>query len=363
MKINKNKSLLALLILGTSPLFFAQETDRKPLKISGYAEAYYQFDFQNPTNNTRPSFIYSHNRNNEVNLNLGLIKANYETEQFRANLALAAGTYMNANYAAEQGVLKNIYEANVGIKISKSKNLWIDAGVLPSHIGFESAISKDCFTLTRSMLAENSPYYEAGAKVSYTTDNGKWLVSGLILNGWQRIQRVDGNSTIAFGHQVMYKPNDKITLNSSSFIGNDKPDAQKQMRYFHNLYGIFQVNNKWALVAGFDIGAEQKEKGSEQYNVWYSPVVVAKYNPTEKLSFAARGEYYQDKKGVIIATGTPNGFQTFGYSFNADYQILPNLVWRTEIKNLSSKDNIFINRDLELQKNNVSMLTSIAVSF
>lgn len=363
MKTNKNKSLLALLILGTSPMFFAQETDRKPLKISGYAEAYYQYDFQNPTNNTRPSFIYSHNRNNEVNLNLGLIKANYETEQFRANLALAAGTYMNANYAAEQGVLKNIYEANVGIKISKSKNLWIDAGILPSHIGFESAISKDCFTLTRSMLAENSPYYEAGAKVSYTTDNGKWLVSGLILNGWQRIQRVDGNSTIAFGHQVTYKPNDKITLNSSSFIGNDKPDAQKQMRYFHNLYGIFQVNNKWALVAGFDIGAEQKEKGSEQYNVWYSPVVVAKYNPTEKLSFAARGEYYQDKKGVIIATGTPNGFQTFGYSFNADYQILPNLVWRTEIKNLSSKDNIFINRDLELQKNNVSMLTSIAVSF
>lgn len=235
MKINKNKSLLALLILGTSPLFFAQETDRKPLKISGYAEAYYQFDFQNPINNTRPSFIYSHNRNNEVNLNLGLIKANYETEQFRANLALAAGTYMNANYAAEQGVLKNIYEANVGIKISKSKNLWIDAGILPSHIGFESAISKDCFTLTRSMLAENSPYYESGVKVSYTTDNGKCLVSGLILNGWQRIQRVDGNSTIAFGHQLTYKPNDKITLNSSSFIGNDKPDAQKQMRYFHNL--------------------------------------------------------------------------------------------------------------------------------
>ena len=29
-------------------------------------------------------------------------------------IALAAGTYMNANYAAEPGVLKNIYEANAG---------------------------------------------------------------------------------------------------------------------------------------------------------------------------------------------------------------------------------------------------------
>jgi hypothetical protein len=43
-------------------------------------------------NNSRPAFIYSHNRNNEVNLNLGFVKANYETEKIRANVALGAGT-------------------------------------------------------------------------------------------------------------------------------------------------------------------------------------------------------------------------------------------------------------------------------
>ncbi len=349
-------------MLGLSTMLFAQE-ENKPFKVTGYAELYYQFDANNPENNSRPSFVYSHNRNNEVNLNLGFIKANYENEKVRVNLALATGTYMNANYAAEPGVLKNIYEANIGVKISKSKNLWIDAGILPSHIGFESAVSKDCPTLTRSMPADNSPYFESGAKVSYTSDNGKWFISGLVLNGWQRIQRADGNSTAAFGHQLTYKPSDKITLNSSSFIGNDKPDSLKQMRYFHNLYGIFQLTDKFALTTGFDIGAEQKAKGSEQYNVWYSPVIIAKYIPTEKLSFAARGEYYSDKNGAVIATGTENGFQTFGYSLNTDYWILPNLVWRTEIKNLNSKDNVFLNRDNIFRKNNFSAVTSLAVSF
>ncbi len=358
----KNTILMALSMLGLSDAIMAQE-DNKPLKITGYAELYYQYDNNNPQNNTRPSFIYSHNRNNEVNLNLGFVKANYETDKLRANLALATGTYMNANYAAEPGVLKNIYEANVGIKISKSKNLWIDAGILPSHIGFESAVSKDCFTLTRSLLADNSPYYESGAKISYTSDSGKWFISGLVLNGWQRIQRVDGNSTVAFGHHLTYKPTEKITLNSSSFIGNDKPDSIRQMRYFHNLYGIFQLTEKVALTTGFDIGAEQKTKGSKQYNIWYSPVVIARYSPTQKLSFAARGEYYQDKNGVIITTGTKNGFQTFGYSLNADYWIFPNLVWRTEVKSLNSKDHIFFNRDNEFRKNNFSAVTSLAVSF
>ncbi len=357
----KRLLLLAFLMLGTTTLFFAQEN--KPLKISGYAEIYYQYDSDNPENNSRPAFIYSHNRNNEVTLNLGLIKANYETEKFRANLALAAGTYMNANYAAEPGVLKNIYEANVGVKISKTKNIWIDAGIMPSHIGFESAVSKDCWTLTRSLMAENSPYYESGAKISYTSDSGKWFISGLVLNGWQRIQRVSGNSTLAFGHQLTYKPNEKITLNSISFIGNDKPDSIRQMRYFHNLYGSFQLTAKFGVIAGFDIGAEQKAKGSDRYNIWYAPVIIAKYSPAKKLSFAARGEYYSDKNGVMIATGTENGFQTFGYSVNADYWILPNLVWRTEIKNLSSKDEVFLNRDNHFQKNNFSAVTSLAVSF
>lgn len=335
----------------------------KPLTISGYAEVYYTADFNNPKNNNRPGFVYSHNRNNEININLAFIKAAYNTENIRANLALAAGTYMNANYAAEQGVMKNVYEANVGLKISKKHNLWIDAGIFPSHLGFESAVGKDNWTLTRSLFADNSPYFETGAKISYTSESGKWFISGLVLNGWQRIQRVDGNSTPAFGHQLIFKPNEKLTINSSSFIGNDKPDSIRQMRYFHNLYAVYQINKKLGITAGFDIGAEQKSKGSEQYNIWYTPVLVAKYNVTDKLSFTARGEYYQDKKGVIISTGTENGFKTFGYSFNADYQILPNLVWRTEIRNLNSKDAIFMNRTDEFNKNSLTATTALAISF
>lgn len=333
-----------------------------PLKVSGYIETYYAYDSGQPENNTRPGFIYSHNRHNEVALNLGFIKAAYEKDNVRANLALMAGTYSNANLAAEEGVLKNIYEANAGVKLSKTKNLWVDAGIFASHIGFESAIGKDCWNLTRSMLADNSPYYESGAKLSYTSDSGKWFVSGLVLNGWQRIQRVEGNKTLAFGHQLTYKPNAKVTLNSSSFIGNDKPNDSKQMRYFHNLYGQFQLNEKWGVTAGFDIGAEQKSKGSDSYNCWYSPVLIAKYKATDKINIAARGEYYSDEKGVIIATGTPNGFQTFGYSLNLDYTVYDNVVWRIEGRNLSSKDAIFM-KDGAPAKQNFVAVTSLAISF
>lgn len=332
------------------------------LKFSGYVETYYSYDINQPENNIRPGFFYSHNRHNEVALNLGFIKAAYDNGQVRGNLAIMAGSYANANLSAEEGVMKNVYEANVGVRLSKTANLWVDAGIFSSHIGFESAIGKDCWTLTRSILADNSPYYESGAKISYTSPSGKWFVSGLVLNGWQRIQRVEGNRTLAFGHQLTYKPSDKVTLNSSSFVGNDKPAADKRMRYFHNLYGTFQLSEKFGLIAGFDIGAEQKAKGSDSYSSWYTPVVIAKYALSDKFSLSARGEYYADEDGVIVATGTENGFKTFGYSVNFDYNIYSNVMWRVEARALNSKDDIFV-KNGDATASNAFVTTALAISF
>lgn len=332
------------------------------LTISGYLEMYYIYDFGNPSNHTRPSFVYSHNRHQEINLNLGYIKATYQNSKVRANLALAAGTYMNANYGAEPNVLKNIYEANIGVKISKKHDLWLDAGIMSSHLGFESAVGKDNWTLTRSLFADNSPYFETGAKVNYTTSNSKWMISGLILNGWQRIQRTDGNNTPAFGHQLVYKPSAKVMLSSGSFIGNDKPDSTRQMRYFHNLYGIFQLSERIGLTTGFDVGVEQTSKGSSSYNSWFTPVVIFKVNASEKWSLSFRGEYFSDPKGVIIATGTTNNFQTIGYSMNLDYAIHNNVMWRLEGRGFSSKDKIF-NMNNSPSQHNFFVATSLAVSF
>lgn len=355
------KTAIIIISISTS-IFSVQAQDKPEIKVSGYLETYYGYDFNKPVDNNRPGFVYSHNRHNEVNLNLGFIKGGYDNGTVRTNLAVMAGTYANSNLAAEPGVLKNIFEANAGLRLSKKSNLWIDAGIFASHIGFESAVSKDCWGLTRSILADNSPYYESGAKLTYISDNSKWLLSGLFLNGWQHIQRPDGNNTPAFGTQITFTPNSKITLNYSTFIGNEKPAIAKQMRYFHNIYGMFHITNKFHVTTGFDYGMEQKSKGSSDYNKWYSPVLIAKVNFNDKWGATGRWEYYSDGNGVIIATGTPNGFKTSGYSLNLDYAPVSNAVIRLEGKVYDSKDKIFV-RDLNPVNHSATLTTSIAVSF
>lgn len=364
------KIILTLTVTGFIKIHAQDSVNRtvpvvNPLTLSAYIETYYSYDFGEPANHERPPFFYSYNRHNEVNVNMGYIKANYNTDKIRGNFALMAGTYAQYNLAGEQGLLKNIFEANAGFKISKKSNLWIDMGIMPSHIGFESAIGKDCWNLTRSILADNSPYYEAGVKLGYTSKNEKLYLAAMYLNGWQRIQRVPYNQTPAFGTQLTFKPNSKVTLNWSTFVGNEQPDTLKKWRYFNNFYGQFHLTEKIGFTAGFDIGFQQSRDTLNMLDgmsTWYTPIVIVRYSHTSKLRLAARAEYYSDEDGAIIATGTTNGFKTFGYSLNMDYAMRDNIVWRIEGRALNSKDKIFI---LDGQPSNMNyfVTTAIAISF
>lgn len=350
-------------MLAPGMIVSAQEKELPALTFSGYAEVYYQYDANRPANHTRPAFVYSHNRTDEVNLNLAYIRASYNRTSVRANVALAAGTYMNANYSAEPGVLKNIFEANIGFKLLKKQDLWFDAGIMPSHIGFENAIGKENWTLTRSMMADNSPYFETGAKLTYTSSNEQWLLSALILNGWQRIQRPDGNRTPAVGHQLTFKPDARWILNSSSFIGSDRPDSTRRLRYFHNFYTQFLASDKWNMTAGFDVGAEQQQKGSKQYNIWYTPVLLVRYKPLTELALTVRGEYYDDHRNVVTSIQSTEGLQSLGYSLNADYYISDNMLCRMEYRSINNRQPAFLNKHEHLSKSSNSVTAVMAISF
>ncbi|MEY4927571.1 MAG: hypothetical protein RI894_2007 [Bacteroidota bacterium] len=322
--------------------------------FSGYGEVYFGYDFDSPANHERPFFLYSHKRHNEVNVNLAYAKVNYQSAKVRGNLALMSGSYAQYNLANEPNLLQHFYEANIGVKLSKSHNIWLDAGIMPSHIGFESAVSADCWTASRSMAADNSPYYETGIKVTATTKKENFFVSILYLNGWQRIKKPDNINSPSFGVQLNYKPMNNLTLNYSNFIGTDKPDISKSVRTYHNLYAIYEPSANWGFIAGVDIGTEKDSVNPT--STWYSPVFMAKYSFKNTSKVAFRTEYYDDKKEVLLYTSV--GFQTWGLSLNYDYAISKNGLFRLEAKEYFANYSIFKNHS---SYNNFAILSSICL--
>lgn len=324
--------------------------------LSGYADIYYQYDFNKATDKLRPPFLYNFKKHDELTINLIFLKGNFESKKLRANLGLMAGNYAKYNLAAEPEFFRYIYEANIGYKFSDKFSA--DVGIFPSHIGCESANAKDNWNLSRSILAENSPYYETGIKFNYTP-NAQWAFSLFGLQGWQNIK--DYNASKAIGTQVVFKPNDQWIFNSSTFIGNERPDTAKQLRLFHNFYVIYNISDKSKATIVLDLGAERKidEMG---YNKWMGTALLLQYSFTKKFAASARGEFYRDKTGVTVSNYFPDQFEVAGLAFNLDYAPTKNFIVRAEMRSLHSKHKIFARNNIPVQSN-FAMLGSVAFFF
>ena len=113
-------SILSLTARGqTDSIIWGQKPE---ISYSGYLDIFYAYDFNEPKSNYRQNFFYNHNRHNEFNLNLGLLKVCVRHLKYRANITLQSGTYVIDNYAAEPAILQHIYEGNLGLSLNKKNN-------------------------------------------------------------------------------------------------------------------------------------------------------------------------------------------------------------------------------------------------
>lgn len=352
--MKKYLTLFCLFFLG---ILFAQNKSELKLTFSGFLETYYSYDFNQPQSEEKLPFMYNYNRHNEFNVNIGLLRAKVEYENVYASIALHSGAYVDDNYANEK--IKYLNEAFVGLYLEKAKKNSIEVGILPSYIGFESATTATNLTLSRSILAENSPYFMTGIKYNYKPSD-KWNFAALVTNGWQRINKPQKDVAPSFGTQIIYKSTSSSTVNWSTFVGKEFFGTELTMRYFSNLYWDKSWNNKWRTIAGFDFGLQDTSSKNDGYKNWLSPVFIAQYTINTKWQTAFRAEYYQDKSNVII--DVDDQFETLGFSFNVDYLLNSKVKFKTEARYFDSKEKVFLKNE-NLVNNNFFLTTSLSFEF
>lgn len=79
------------LFLSSTTLLFSQENKEVKITFSGFLETYYSNDFQNSNTEKKLPFMYNHNRQNEGNLNIGLLRAKVAFENGYGSFALHSG--------------------------------------------------------------------------------------------------------------------------------------------------------------------------------------------------------------------------------------------------------------------------------
>lgn len=328
------------------------------ISVGGYIDAYYAYNFNDPQGKDQPYFV-SMARDKEVNINLAYIDLKYSSSRLRARFVPGFGTYINANYAAENGTLKNIVEASAGIKVAKNKDIWIDAGVFGSPYTNESAISKDHLAYTRSFAPEYVPYYLSGVKL--TTPLGKKVNLYLyLLNGWQQI--IDQNSKLSLGTQLEIRPTDNLLINWDTYIGDERSamDTTVGPRYFTDLYFIYN-KGRFSATSCFYVGMQRQSESKD--GVWWTANFIARYNLTDKLSATGRIEHFNDDRSVQIVPITGiNGFSSNSSSLGLNYKLADNVLLRLEGRTFFSDKEVYI-RDGKPVKNSNTLTSNVTIWF
>jgi hypothetical protein len=337
------------------------------LKVSfgGFVDTYYAYDFRRPPTLDR-ALTTQAARHNEFNVNLAFVDATLTGSRLRGRFAAQFGTSVQANYAGEPrlGVLSGpdvsrfIQEATAGYQVAPT--LWIDGGVFFSPFGSENWISRDNWTYTRSLIAENSPYYEAGVKATWQAT--PTIAAQLhIINGWQNISET--NSDKAFGGRLDLTPKDAVAVSYDVFVGNEQPDSlPSRIRLWHE--GVLQLKpaGTMQLRATFDLGSQERASGGSSW--WRGGALIARYQINGHVAAAGRAEYYSDPDQVIISTGHSYGVRVWGGSLNTDVALTPRLLWRIELRSLSAHDPLFPDRSSRgLATTDPVCVTSLALTF
>lgn len=346
------KRLTFLLLFLIGKLSAQEDTDKKII-FSGYLESYYSYDFNRPEDNLRPDFLYNFNRHNEFSINLGLLKASFQNDQVRANVALMVGTYAQYNLADEPKWAQFINEASFGIKLHEK--LWVDIGVMPSYIGFESWYGMDCMNLTRSILAESSPYFFTGGKFTYTPDP-KWEIQLWLTNGWQNIVKNEENKSLGIGTAFKYMPSEQVTINYSNYFGNENPYPVRLNRFFNNVYMLYEKKT-WDVAFGADYGIQQTLSGG--IDSWFGLIASLSKDLGKKITLAGRAEYYSDPMEIILN----EGLKLTGLSANFDFSLSKKALLRFEARRFISSEETFPLPEGKFGRMNTALTASLALRF
>ncbi len=362
--MNRRIVVLSVMLIGASAGGArGQDSTASRISVSAFIDAYYAYDFGRPPGRDR-SFVTQAVRANEFNLNLAHLAVALDRSNVRARLALQAGTSVQTNYAAEPrtGVIsgselaRHIEEATLGVRAAHG--VWIDAGIYLSYIGWEGWVSATNPTYTRSLVAEFSPYYQSGARITWTASK-QVTIQGHLMNGWQNVS--ENNDAKAMGVRVDYSPSDRLTLVYANFVGNEQPAGTPAKTRFFQQGMAKGTAGRLGWQSQFDYGREGRGGTTRD---WYGWAAIGRWSFDPATALALRIERYSDPGQVIVVTGRADGLVAFGESVGADRILSGGVLWRTEARRIRATAPWFAeDGQAGRSKVNVSLVTSLAVTF
>lgn len=287
------KILSAAIGVATLNTAFAQDsTQASSLAISGSADIYYKYDFGKTRANNLTSFTGSHN---SFELGMASVKFDYTAGKVEMVADLGFGKRAQDFSYNDEGILAAVKQ----LYLSYAANSWLKltAGSWATHIGYELVDAYANRNYSMSYMFTNGPFFHTGVKAEVSTGKSGIMVG--IVNPTDFKYVPDGYLNKKFFiAQYSFSAGDafKAFLN---YAGGQGFDTSKSQQY--DLAITSKISNKFNLAFNGTVGSVNLYSGDSKfdgYKNWWGSALYANFDPSDKLGFTLRQEYFSDASGL-----------------------------------------------------------------
>lgn len=332
-------------------------------KITGYIDTYVSVENDNQKSkngsaNYDRQLTYINPKKDNLGLNIAMINFNANYGKARTTFTLQAGQLVNSAYGVGNGATKTplIQQANIGYNLFD--NIWMDAGYFMTHIGGESFLPKDNWLSSHSLVTFFEPFYQAGLRFSYETDNFNAQLH--ILNGNGMIE--DNNANKTFGIFLSYKPFKDLFVSYANVMGNEEADTMPHINHMlHNVCLQYDFTKEFSAKAQFDMANKSNftKADSTKADVSYMGASLSlKYAFTETISSTFRFAYVNNEDGLYSPA-----LKGIGLTLGAEYKPTSNSYLRLEgtMYSMDDKFELFKDNDSKPSKSKMELMLNFGI--
>ena len=287
-----------------------------------YFDGYYKNDFSKQSTNNKTSFT---NSNQSLQLGMASIKLDHTKGKFTGTLDLGLGKRAQEFSYNDNGVAQAIKQAY--ISYAPMNGLKITAGKWATHIGYELLDAYSNRNYSMSYAFSYGPFFHTGIRADIAFGGKSAMMIGFA-------QPTDFVSTDS--------PDKMLIAQFSTSSKND------QLKAFLNYQGGKDKSQFDLVLNGVVSSQVGINYDGTIANIagknWTSNAVYVNYDPSAKIGFTLRSEYFNDTKNAVGV-----GTSIFQNTLSANIHF-SKLTLIPEIRFDNAKDKIFFNNNNNLNQ-------------
>jgi hypothetical protein len=321
------KSTIPLAVFLFMSLLSKAQTDSAKAPVAStsytiYFDGYYKSDFSKQSNNNKTSFT---NSNQSLQLGMASIKLDHTNGNFAGTVDLGLGKRAQEFSYNDNGVAQAIKQAY--ISYAPMSGLKITAGKWATHIGYELLDAYSNRNYSMSYGFSYGPFFHTGIRADIALGGKSAMMIGLA-------QPTDFVSTSS---------PDKILI--AQFSTSSKNDLLKAFLNYQGGKDKSQFDLVLNGVVSSQVGINYDGTiANISGKNWTSNAVYVNYDPSTKIGFTLRSEYFNDSKNAVGV-----GSSIFQNTLSANIHF-SKLTLIPEIRFDNAKDKIFFNANTNLNQ-------------